>query len=118
MALIHCKFFSETLQVSTSMDVILPQEATGQIGMESSKSTGEAPCLWLLHGMSDDHTIWQRRTSIERYVAPLGLAVVMPAPVIGVDCTVRVCWRKFIRLAPRGLWALQGYLRQSVILRV
>jgi S-formylglutathione hydrolase FrmB len=35
--------------------------------------------LWLLHGMSDDQTIWLRRTSIERYVAPLGLAVVMPA---------------------------------------
>jgi S-formylglutathione hydrolase FrmB len=29
--------------------------------------------------MSDDHTIWQRRTSIERYVEPLDLAVVMPA---------------------------------------
>ena len=35
--------------------------------------------LYLLHGLSDDHTIWLRRTSIERYVAPLGLAVVMPA---------------------------------------
>ena len=34
--------------------------------------------LYLLHGLSDDHTIWPRRTSIERYVAPLGLAVVMP----------------------------------------
>jgi S-formylglutathione hydrolase FrmB len=29
--------------------------------------------------MSDDHTIWQRRTSIERYVERLDLAVVMPA---------------------------------------
>jgi S-formylglutathione hydrolase FrmB len=29
--------------------------------------------------MSDDHTIWVRRTSLERYVAPLGLAVVMPS---------------------------------------
>ncbi|MBR3997073.1 MAG: esterase family protein [Clostridia bacterium] len=35
--------------------------------------------LWLLHGASDDETIWQRRTSIERYVSPLGLAVVMPS---------------------------------------
>ena len=34
--------------------------------------------LYLLHGLSDDDTIWLRRTSIERYVAPLGLAVVMP----------------------------------------
>ena len=35
--------------------------------------------LYLLHGLSDDHTIWLRRTSIERYAAPLGLTVVMPA---------------------------------------
>ncbi len=34
--------------------------------------------LWLLHGMSDDDTIWTRRTSIERYV-PDDLAVVMPS---------------------------------------
>jgi S-formylglutathione hydrolase FrmB len=31
-----------------------------------------------LHGLSDDDTIWLRRTSVERYVAPLGLAVIMP----------------------------------------
>lgn len=37
------------------------------------------PTLYLLHGLSDDHTIWLRRTSIERYVASMGLAVVMPA---------------------------------------
>jgi putative tributyrin esterase len=35
--------------------------------------------LYLLHGMSDDHTIWMRRTSIERYAAEYGVAVVMPA---------------------------------------
>lgn len=36
------------------------------------------PVLWLLHGGSDDDSIWLRRTSIERYVSELGLAVVMP----------------------------------------
>ncbi len=35
--------------------------------------------LYLLHGMSDDHTAWLRYTSIERYAARHGLAVVMPA---------------------------------------
>ena len=34
--------------------------------------------FYLLHGLSDDHTIWMRRTSIERYVAGLPLVVVMP----------------------------------------
>ena len=34
--------------------------------------------MFLLHGLSDDHTIWMRRTSIERYVVDLPLIVVMP----------------------------------------
>ena len=35
--------------------------------------------LYLLHGLSDDHTAWLRYTSVERYAAAAGLAVVMPA---------------------------------------
>lgn len=34
--------------------------------------------MMLLHGLSDDETIWSRRTSIERYVENLPLIVVMP----------------------------------------
>ena len=79
MALIHCNFFSEVLGISTSMYVILPQTTNTQIGMENKTLRGKHPTLYLLHGLSDDHSIWLRRTSIERYVAPLGLAVVMPA---------------------------------------
>lgn len=60
------------------MYVILPQPTSGQIGMTGRSAGKLHPTLWLLHGMSDDHTIWLRRTSIERYAAPLGLAVVMP----------------------------------------
>ncbi|CAG7658042.1 alpha/beta hydrolase [Paenibacillus allorhizosphaerae] len=78
MALIQCHFFSEVLQLSTSMTVILPQQTRTQIGMQNVKRGARHPTLYLLHGMSDDDTIWLRRTSIERYVAPLGLAVVMP----------------------------------------
>jgi len=36
------------------------------------------PTYYLLHGLSDDHTIWHRRTRIETYVANLPLIVVMP----------------------------------------
>lgn len=78
MALIKCDFFSESLQLSTSMTVILPQETNAQIGMKNTVSGNKHQTLYLLHGLSDDHTIWTRRTSIERYAAPLGLAVVMP----------------------------------------
>lgn len=81
MALIRCDFFSDALGVSTSMTVLLPEQTRSQIGMDGAPAAADAgfPTLYLLHGLSDDHTIWQRRTSLERYVAPLGLAVVMPA---------------------------------------
>lgn len=83
MALLHVDFFSEVLGMCMNMDVILPQRARGQIGMEGTKNDGKYPTMYLLHGMSDDHTIWQRRTSIERYVNDYGIAVVMPATHLG-----------------------------------
>lgn len=78
MALVTCNFFSETLGLSTSMTVILPQQTSAQIGMSNIVYGSKHPTLYLLHGLSDDDTIWTRRTSIERYVASMGLAVVMP----------------------------------------
>ena len=80
-SMIHarCDFFAESLSLSTSMTVLLPQRAEGQIGMVGTREEAPAPVLYLLHGMSDDDTIWLRRTSIERYAAELGIAVVMPA---------------------------------------
>ena len=78
MALLHTDFFSNVLGMCVKMDVILPQRTTGQIGMEGKTAAGKYPTLYLLHGLSDDETIWQRRTSIERYAADKGIAVVMP----------------------------------------
>lgn len=79
MALIQCDFYSDVLGLSTSMNVILPQKSYSQIGMASSGGKEKYPVLYLLHGLSDDHTIWLRRTSVERYAAALGLVIVMPA---------------------------------------
>lgn len=78
MALLHVNFFSDVLGKSTAMYVILPQRTNSQIGMAGVRKEGKYPVLYLLHGLSDDYTIWQRRTSIERYVADMGIAVVMP----------------------------------------
>ncbi len=58
------------------MDVILPMASWSRA---ASPDASGHQILYLLHGLSDDHTIWQRRTSIERYVDGLDLAVVMPA---------------------------------------
>ena len=63
--------------MDTKIGVIMPQKMQG-IGLAGSEQADSFPVLWLLHGRSDDYTIWMRRTSIERYAAPLGLMVIMP----------------------------------------
>lgn len=78
MAHLRCDFYSDALNLSTTMTVLLPQQTRTQIGMSGVATDDPPPVLYLLHGLSDDDTIWLRRTSIERYAAPLGLAVVMP----------------------------------------
>jgi putative tributyrin esterase len=78
MALIRCEFFSDVLGQSTEATVLLPQATTRQVGMGGVAGGSAHPVLYLLHGRSDDHTAWTRRTSIERYLAETDLAVVMP----------------------------------------
>jgi putative tributyrin esterase len=80
MALVTVDFFSEALEVGTSATVLLPQATSAQIGVAEQARSGPPPVLYLLHGLSDDHTAWLRYTSIERYCGEVGgLAVVMPA---------------------------------------
>lgn len=76
MALIHLNFHSDVLGMAMQADVVLPQKNTSLIGMQTTESE-TYKTLWLLHGLSDDNTIWQRRTSIERYASERGIAVVM-----------------------------------------
>ncbi len=83
MALLHVDFFSDVLGMGMNMGVILPQKTSKQIGMEGMAKDGSYKTVYLLHGMSDDHTVWQRRTSIERYMSRLGIAVVMPSTHLG-----------------------------------
>ncbi len=79
MAHITLNIFSESLGMQTSVEVVIPQRSTqGEIGTNNKKKIGEYKCLYLLHGLSDDETIWMRRTSIERYASEYGIAVVMP----------------------------------------
>lgn len=79
MALIKLKFFSESLRMQSEMYVIMPQKSSvGEIGINKKTEEGKYKCLYLLHGLSDDHSIWMRRTSIERYAADFGICVVMP----------------------------------------
>lgn len=76
MILAELNLFSVALTMRASVFVILPQRTIAE-RRKSARATFRT--LYLLHGHSDDHTAWQRWTSIERYVEGLNLAVVMPA---------------------------------------
>lgn len=78
MAFLQVQFFSEALTVASTVNVILP-EANQGIGQATAKAGQLPKVLYLLHGYSDDHSIWMRRTSVERYAAAYNLAVIMPA---------------------------------------
>lgn len=68
MAMCELRFFSASLDKQTAATVLLPE----------AEHTGPFPVFYLLHGLSDDHTMWLRRSSVERYVRNLPLIVVMP----------------------------------------
>ncbi len=72
MALARTRLFSDALGMCVTVDVILPQR-------KDNAKNHKLPVLWLLHGAFGNHADWIRRTSIERYAAPYGLAVVMPS---------------------------------------
>ncbi len=65
-----CEFHlnqNTVLEKMTSFTAIVPDDKPGPF-----------PVLYLLHGLSDDHTAWTRRSNIERYMDGLPLIVVMP----------------------------------------
>lgn len=72
MALIRTQFFSESLGMCVSCDVVLPQ-------LTRADEPGRTfPVMYLLHNLTKSHSSWQRMTCIERYAVNHGLVVVMP----------------------------------------
>ncbi len=79
MALIQLKFYSQMLRMQTEAYIVVPQKSRkGEIGVDGKIEDKEYKCLYLLHGLSDDQSIWLRRTSVERYATSYGVCVVMP----------------------------------------
>lgn len=79
MAFIQCQFFSDSLAIETAINVILPKSRLAELQVQHALVKPALPTLYLLHGLSDDHSAWQRQTGIERYAEEAGIAVVMPA---------------------------------------
>lgn len=77
MAFFEMHYHSDALKMAVTVNVILPEKAKTLIGM-TANGASNYKTLYLFHGLSDDHSIWMRRTSIERYAADYGIAVVMP----------------------------------------
>ncbi len=74
MALIRLDHTPETIKVNTPLNIILPDPASAkQLPIRNRK------VLYLLHGLSDDASAWQRYSSIENIANQYGLVVVMPS---------------------------------------
>ena len=88
MAFLQVEFFSSVLGKGMSMNVLLPQTAAGQIGVDGKAPDTRYPTLYLLHGMSDNHSAWMRYTAIERFAQERGIAVVMPNADLSFYCNM------------------------------
>lgn len=67
MALVQAGFWSNCLQKQVQATILLPDQGKGPFAT-----------FYLLHGLSDDHSLWLRRTRIEMYAAQYPMIVVMP----------------------------------------
>ena len=67
MAFLTCTHYSKMLKKSMTFNAVIPEGCKEDI-----------PVVYLLHGLSDDHTMWCRRTSAERYADTYEVALIMP----------------------------------------
>ena len=74
MALIQLDFTPETVKVCLPLYMIVPDpKPMGELPLQKRK------VLYLLHGLSDNGSAWQRYTNIETIARQYGLVVVMPS---------------------------------------
>lgn len=69
MTFIELDMWSSVLGINLPVNMLMP---------DSMYRKTPPRVLYLLHGLSDDESIWCRRTSLERYVGSENLCVVMP----------------------------------------
>ncbi len=73
MALFRIDHSSACVKVNLPLYLILPSP-----GILKEKTLADFRVLFLLHGLSDDASAWQRYTNIEILARELDLAVIMP----------------------------------------
>lgn len=78
MAFLQANIYSNVLEMEVNVNVILPQE-TVKSGHKYPSSINRYSRVVFITWDGRNHSVWARRTSIERYVADLGIAVIMPS---------------------------------------
>lgn len=68
MAHLRCDIKSQVLGMTTSLEVVLPDEG----------KLRDAPVVYLLHGLSDNCSGWCRYSAVERYAFNHGAALIIP----------------------------------------
>ncbi|WP_439443867.1 alpha/beta hydrolase [Listeria aquatica] len=76
MAIIDFQFLSKTLATTASISIILPERDDW---FQANGNQTPYSTLYLLHGLSNNHSTYVRNTNIERYASEKGIAVVMPS---------------------------------------
>lgn len=72
MAYFNTTIHSPALGMMTDIAVVIPDNGTKRL------ANGDYPVLYLLHGLSDNHSAWSRRTKLDLYAEETGIAIVMP----------------------------------------
>ncbi|MFT8391471.1 MAG: alpha/beta hydrolase family protein [Sporolactobacillus sp.] len=70
MALMTTTFISETLDLQTAVNILIPDHMS---------ATQEPATLYLLHGLSGDYSSWMLKTSLYRYVEKHPVIIIMPS---------------------------------------
>lgn len=70
MSKIQLSFFSPTLEMNTSLTVLVPDDL---------KKNEKLRPFYVLHGYNGDHQDWTRLTAIERYMRNRRVCVIMPS---------------------------------------
>ncbi len=76
MATFRGSVASDMLGMHTSITIDIPFDVSPKIGVPVKVE--DMPIVYLLHGLSDDNTMWTKYTNIERYADYRGFIVVMP----------------------------------------
>ena len=75
MANFRLHYFSQALQMTVGVNVIIPENTWGH-SLADRPAGYRYPVLWLQSGGGFDYTDWQRYTALELYAAEAGVAVV------------------------------------------